>query len=126
MSMIAKTLLSYVAKLMPVRQIVAALLSQAVNAALASKSPEKVAELAGLADNALEVSAVLVAVSQKLAAALADGKIDQAEADEVVKTATDALDAWASGTKTPQAFKDLWRVAATITQGANATPAPSV
>jgi hypothetical protein len=126
MSIIAKTLLSYVAKLLPVRQIVAALLSQTVNTALASKSPEKVADLANTANCVLEVGAVLVAVSQKLAAALADGTISQAEADDIIKTATDALNAWAAGTATPQAFKDLWRVAVTITQGSTATPAPSV
>jgi hypothetical protein len=109
MNVIAKTLISVLVKSLPIRQIVAALASQAVNAAVASKDPAKIAEFAATADCALEAATVLAGVAQQLAKALADGKIDQAEADAIIGAAMAALSAWATGAKTPEAFKTLWR-----------------
>lgn len=123
MSIIAKTLLSVIVKYLPVRQIVAGLFSDAVGKVVASKDPAKVAEFAGLAECALEAATVLTAVAQQLAKALEDGKIDQAEADAIIKSAMDALAAWAAGARTPEAFKSLWRSAS---DAVSAVSAPGV
>jgi len=127
MNLIAKTLLATVTKYLPIKQIVAGLLCDLLNKAIASKDPAKIAEVAKIADCSLEGATVLVAVCQKLAEALKDGTITSVEADAIIATAKAAFEAWAKGDSTPDTFKALWRsVTGDSAMVVGATPAPSV
>jgi len=126
MNAIFKSLVTYLCKFLPIRQLVASLLAKALNAVLVKKDAASIADYINTADCVFEAAAAMQIVAQKLGESIKDGTVSNVEADEIVQAIQDAFSKWANGDHTPQAFKDKLRVMSVLAEPATPVAEPAV